>query len=575
MSNTTVVSRIIDELLAGLVKRNVLSQFQVAEIEEKGFVRQSDLEQELMGTYGVKMEGVLLVLADYARIPALKLEGFNPDPAVTELVPVSVMKAERVYPIAKTESTLTLAVADPLNIMAVQEVSDMTRLRVLPVVALETEILDLVVRADSAGGQDINDILKEAGDANIEFESQDDENIDISAMTESADEVPVIRIVNMVLMEALRKGASDIHIEPFDKTVRLRYRIDGTLFEGTAPPKSLQNAMTSRIKVMSQLDIAERRIPQDGRFRIKAQGREIDLRVSILPTVHGEKTCMRILDKGNLKAGLDDLGLDPSDLKRLKDAVAHPHGLILVTGPTGSGKTTTLYSCLQELNTVDVNIVTVENPVEYQLDGINQVEINDAVGMTFSSALRSILRQDPDVVLVGETRDAETANIAIKAALTGHLVMTNLHTNDAPTAVTRLGDMGIERFLLASALILAQAQRLIKTVCGNCKEKFIYTEEECRELELPWDMFKDKEVVRGKGCSRCGGTGYKGRASIMEVLQLTPPIREQIMKGANADDIRAYAIEHEGFKTLRDAGYRRIIEGMTTVDEVVRVTAAE
>lgn len=570
-----IASRVIDELLNRLVNRGALQAVQLAELEERGVKAQEELEKILKNDYGVKPEEILLCLADYARIPVLTLGGYEPEEASLKLVPPKFMRENNVFPVSATESTLTLALSDPLNIMVIQKVADLTHLQVLPVAVLESDLSDAISRADSSSGSQMQDILQTVGDANIEF-SSGDEHVDIAEALEGEGEMPVIKVVNMILMEALRKKASDIHIEPFEKMVALRFRIDGALHTGAAPPKSMQFAISSRIKVMSQLDIAERRIPQDGKFRIKAMGKDIDLRVSTLPTVHGEKICMRILDKGNLKAGLDDLGLDPDALKKLKLAVANPHGLILVTGPTGSGKTTTLYSCLQELNKPDVNIVTVENPVEYQVDGINQVEINEKTGMTFSAALRSILRQDPDIVLVGETRDEETANIAVKAALTGHLVMTTLHTNSAPGAITRLGDMGIAPFLLSSSIVLAQAQRLVKTICPNCKGPLETLDAEFCELnQIPVEMFEGKELFEGKGCSKCGNTGYKGRASIMEIVMMTPKLKHLVLHGANGDEIAEAAVDDQGFADLKMAGYRRVLEGVTTLQEVMRVAAGD
>ncbi len=574
--NTFATSRVLEELLVGLIARGVLTEEQVVQLDNSGLINQDEIEEELCRNYGVTAEDILISVADYTRVPIIKLDKYKFDPTCEGLLSNSFMLENKVIVVAKTGGTVTVALADPLNIMLIQKIHDMTKLNVIPVAALGTE-LDLLTRGlSNSSKKTLDDIIEDSdADENIEFNPN-------GAISDIADDsggdtsVPVIRIVNMILMEALRKGASDIHIEPYDKTVRLRYRIDGALSESASPPKSMQNAIASRVKVMSKLDIAERRIPQDGKFRIKASGVEIDFRVSTIPTVHGEKIVLRILDKGNLKAGLDDLGLDPDSLIKLQQAVGNPHGLILVTGPTGSGKTTTLYSCLQELNTVDVNIVTVENPVEYQLDGINQVEINEKAGMTFTAALRSILRQDPDIVLVGETRDAETANIAVKAALTGHLVLTTLHTNSAPGAITRLGDMGIPPFLLSSSIILAQAQRLVKTICPNCKEPIDELDHDfCALNKIPEEMFDGVTLYHGKGCSTCGGSGYKGRASIMEIIVMTSKLKEMVLHGANGDEIGAAAIADQDFKDLRIAGFNRVIEGTTTLKEVMRVASGE
>lgn len=562
-------------IVAILQKRGALNTEQARRLKEDDLRTQQALEDELTVKYQVDPAELCLALAEHARLPVISLSNYSAREDLIHNFPPEMLKRHRALPLSQTASTLTIAIADPLDVFAVEEFADFSGMKVIPVSALEHEIVDLIGTAESETGEDLDEILQEAGDANIEVASEDREDTDISSMMESAEDAPVIRIVNMILLEALRKNASDIHIEAFERQVRLRYRIDGVLLEGPAPPKNLQSAIISRIKVMADLDIAERRVPQDGRFKIKAQGREIDLRISLLPTIHGEKVCMRLLDKGNLAKNLDVLGLHPDSLNRLRYAISQPHGLILVTGPTGSGKTTTLYSALQELNKPDVNITTVENPVEYQLMGINQVEIRPTIGMTFAAALRSILRQDPDIVLVGETRDNETADIAVKAALTGHLVMTTLHTNDAPSAIARLVYMGIEPFLLASSLLLAQAQRLVRKICPNCCEPYHLTKEYAEQNNLPEEILApDAGVSHGRGCSRCSNTGYKGRTSIMEVLLISSTLREMILKSANAREIKEQALT-EGFQDLRTNGFARVREGITTIEEVLRVTAGE
>ncbi len=561
-----------ESVLHLLSARGLLNTDQVQAIAASDIKTQEALEKELTGTYGINPVDILLALARHASIPVVRLSHIAPRSELIAKIPKDILKRHRAWPIAETASSITIAMADPLNVVAVEELADFTRLKVTPVAALETEIMEAMSGADQSSKQALDEILKDAGDG-IEVALKENKE-DIEQTLESGDDAPVIRIVNMILVESIRKRASDIHIEPFEKELRLRYRVDGSLVEMPSPPKSMQNAVISRIKVMADLNIAEHRIPQDGRFRIKAQGREIDLRISILPTVHGEKIVMRLLDKTNLAKNLDALGLDPESLGKLRFAINQPHGLILVTGPTGSGKTTTLYSALQEMNTPDINIVTVENPVEYQLMGINQVEIKEEVGLTFSAALRSILRQDPDVVLVGETRDNETADIAVKAALTGHLVLTTLHTNDAPGAVARMAYMGIANFLISSSILLAQAQRLVRRICSNCKEPFPLTKEYLEASHIPADTFEGYTVYRGRGCAKCSNTGYKGRASIMEILPITPALRETILKSANADDIRRVGLE-EGFKDLRAHGWVRVRDGVTTIEEVLAATTGE
>jgi type IV pilus assembly protein PilB len=567
-------SRLVEQILNILEKNNILDNKQVLDIKAQEIQFLNDLKRELFSSYRLKPDDILLAMSEHTNVPVISLKEFKPDETIVTLLSPTLLVDNKIFPIAITPQTITIATSDPTNIMIQQRIKNETGLTVHYVAVDEGDIDELLKSLESEKQKQLDDIIKETEGVDIEIKG-DGDSVDIAEALDN-DEAPVIRIVNMILVEALRKGVSDIHIEPFENELRLRYRIDGVLTSSGNPPKSLQDGIISRIKIMSSLDISEKRIPQDGKFRIVAEGKEVDLRVAIAPTVHGEKIVMRILDKGNLRAGLDDLGLHPEDLQKLKLAVANPHGLILVTGPTGSGKTTTLYSCLQELNKVENNIITVENPVEYQCYGINQIEINDKVGMTFAAALRSILRLDPDIVLVGETRDAETAEIAVKAAMTGHLVMTTLHTNSAPGAISRLGQMGIEPFLLASSVVLAQAQRLVRTICPNCKEECdAPTDEDYKLNNIPKEMFEGVTFYKGRGCPACAGSGYKGRASIMEILMITPKIREMILDEADTDQIAAFAVEEQDFKDLRMAGLRRVVEGITTIEEVLRVSAAD
>ncbi|MCX7915523.1 MAG: GspE/PulE family protein, partial [Verrucomicrobiae bacterium] len=410
--------------------------------------------------------------------------------------------------------------------------------------------------------------------SDVEVPKEQQEEINLDRLVESSEEGPVIKLVNLILVQAVKDRASDIHIEPFEKSVRLRYRIDGVLYDSAAPPKSLQAAIASRIKIMAHLDIAERRLPQDGRFRIKVAGREVDLRVSVLPTVHGEKIVMRVLDKSTLNTKLENIGMDEESLAKFRAAIDAPHGMILMTGPTGSGKTSTLYAVLSHLNQPDVNIVTVEDPVEYQMHGINQVQVKSDIGLTFAAGLRSILRQDPDIVMVGEIRDSETADIAVKAALTGHLVLSTLHTNDAPGAVARLIDMGIEPFLVSSSVLLVCAQRLVRKICPHCKEEFVLPPESIRQAGLKEADVAGVTFYRGRGCGRCKDTGFLGRTAIHEVMVVSDAIREQILRDASAKVIRELAIR-EGMKSLRESGLQKAKQGITSVDEVLRVTGRE
>lgn len=426
--------------------------------------------------------------------------------------------------------------------------------------------------AESSQGLDMEELMRDS-DSDVEVLDEDESDQSLDEMLESAEGAPVIRMVNMILVEALRTGASDIHIEPMEKKVRLRYRVDGRLAERPGPPKNLQSAVISRVKIMSDLDIAERRVPQDGRFNIKAMGKEVDLRVSILPTSHGEKIVMRILDKSSLAPSLAALGLDPVSEQAMTYAINQPHGIVLVTGPTGSGKTTTLYSCLQDMNRPDVNIITCEDPVEYQLEGINQVQMNSDVGLTFASSLRSILRQDPDIILVGEIRDGETAEIAVKAALTGHLVLSTLHTNDASGAVARLIDMGIQPFMLGSCLVLSQAQRLYRKLCSSCRKATTIPEKVLEINNLPLDFFAGHKVYTAAGCPRCND-GFKGRGAIMEVLLVNDAIRQGILSGSNSAELRDIA-EQNGMVTLKSAGLDRVRQGHTSFEAALAVTGGE
>ncbi|MBT3194360.1 MAG: Flp pilus assembly complex ATPase component TadA [Verrucomicrobia bacterium] len=519
-------------------------------------------------------DNMTLALAEYLHMAPISLKHYAPNPQLLELIPRETLSKRVIMPVSRVGRTLTVAFGDPFDLMAIDELTTITGLNITPVVASELDIASVLSRlsAESSQGLDMEELMRNESDVEVVDDAgADDQSLD--EMLEKAEGAPVIRMVNMILVEALRTGASDIHIEPMEKTIRLRYRIDGSLMERPAPPKGLQSAITSRIKIMSDLDIAERRIPQDGRFNIKALGKEVDLRVSILPTVHGEKIVMRTLDKSSLAPSLAALGLDPVSQKAMQYAIDQPHGIILVTGPTGSGKTTTLYSCLQDLNRSDCNIITCEDPVEYQLAGINQVQIHEDVGLSFTAALRSILRQDPDIVLVGEIRDRITAEIAVKAALTGHLVLSTLHTNDAAGAITRLIDMGTEPFMLGSALVCAQAQRLYRKLCSTCRKKTMLTPEILANNHIDPELFKDVTVYGPGGCPRCSN-GYKGRGAIMEVLLVDEGIRQGILSGMNTGEIRELAIKN-GMTSLKQAGLVRVRDGLTSLEAALAVTGGE
>ncbi len=580
MSTVSHSSRISDILLRrGSISADALKQ---AQSQAQSFsVR---LEKYLIDNSLITSTEATLCLAEYLRMAPITLAHFTPSAQLLETIPADILRKHQAMPIMKIGGLLMVALGDPFDVMAVDELHVISGLQIMPLVAGEKDIQEALARALApveSSNAGLEDIMRDF-DEDIEVGKDDKQELSLEEMMESAEGAPVIRMVNMMLVEALRTKASDIHIEPQEKTLRLRYRIDGALTERPSPAKSYQPAIISRIKIMSDMDIAERRIPQDGRFRIKALGKEVDIRVSALPSIHGEKIVMRVLDKSALFPSLSGLGLDPHAAAAFAYAISQPHGIILVTGPTGSGKTTTLYSCLQELNKTDVNIVTCEDPVEYQLAGVNQVQVN-AVGLTFAAALRSILRQDPDIVLVGEIRDGETAEIAVKAALTGHLVLSTLHTNDAAGAITRLIDMGIPPFLMASSMILSQAQRLFRKLCTTCKMKVALPLDVLKANRIDPEFFRDVTspggegfvpIYKAVGCPKCNGTGYKGRGAIMEVLPVTEHIKELIMKGGTSGEIRE-AAQSEGMLTLKEAGLKKVKEGVTSLEDAMELTGGE
>ena len=522
-----------------------------------------------------------IAAADYLGIPPIMLpQGFTPSSDLLCGMKIEAWSRVKALPLAKVRGRLTVAFADPFDLPAQEEVSRWSRGKAWPTVAPADELNDTLMRLkqaeDAANPALAMENIMKGDDGEIEMSASDDKSAEdaLDASLDAAGAAPVIRMVNTIMVEALKTNASDIHFEAMEKTSRLRYRIDGDLVERPAPPKALHNAVVSRIKILSNLDIAEHRRPQDGRFKVKALRKEVDVRVSILPTVHGEKVVMRILDKSNLAPGLAQLGLDEYAYKAMKYAIDQPHGIILVTGPTGSGKTTTLYSCLQDLNKPEVNIVTAEDPVEYELAGVNQCHVNVAQGLTFAGILRSVLRQDPDIVLVGEIRDGETADIAVKAALTGHLVLSTLHTNDACGVVARLFDMGIQPFMLASSLILAQAQRLFRRLCPFCKQPAPVDSALLVANKVDPAPFEGVEIFGPVGCPKCHNSGYKGRGAMMEVLPISPKVRALIEKGGDAELLKKLALE-EGMVTLKEAGMRKVRAGLTSLQAALEVTGGE
>ena len=513
-------------------------------------------------------------LSQYYRLPLVDIRQLKIDPAVIKQIPMEVVQKYRVIPIKRVGNRLTVAMEDPSDVFAIDDIKFMTGYEIEPVLASPSAIAEAMdTYYDSAN--EFQDVLSGLDDeTNLDFVEESDEDFNAAEMSSAVEEAPVVKLVNLILAEAIRKGASDIHIEAYEKKFRVRYRIDGSLYEVMSPPMRLRAALTSRIKIMSQLDISERRVPQDGRIKLKLKDREVDLRVSPLPCLFGEKVVMRVLDKSNLTLDLAKLGFAERAYKHFTDAISSPWGMVLVTGPTGSGKTTTLYSALHQINTIDTNIMTAEDPVEYNLMGINQVHVREEVGLTFPAALRSFLRQDPDIIMVGEIRDGETAEIAVKAALTGHLVLSTLHTNDAPSTINRLLNMGIEPFLVASSVVLILAQRLARRICTECKEPQDVAKDTLINLGMPPDVAAKAKVYHGKGCPNCNGTGYRGRLALYEVMPIDEGIRKLIFSGANADEIKKSAVK-SGMDTLRMSGIRKALEGLTTVEEVFNTTFAD
>jgi len=514
-------------------------------------------------------------LSTQYRLPAINLDEYEIEPEVVKLVARDVCEKHRIMPVSRSGASLIVAMSDPTNLHAIDDIKFLTGYNVEPVVASETAIQSAIERYYNVGPS-YDEVMADfaLGDEDIEF-GADDDDINIMELERASEDAPVVRLVNVLLLNAIRKGASDIHVEPYEKKLRVRYRIDGVLHEEMSPPVKLKSALVSRLKIMSQLDIAERRLPQDGRIKLKlGKGREMDFRVSVLPTMWGEKVVLRLLDKSNLQLDMTKLGFDTGPLADFKWAINQPWGMVLVTGPTGSGKTTTLYSALTELNKPAHNVSTAEDPVEYNLFGINQVQMHDDIGLNFAAALRSFLRQDPDIIMVGEIRDFETAEIAVKAALTGHLVLSTLHTNDAPATISRLLNMGVEPFLITASVNLVLAQRLARRICADCRTDADVDLEVLRDLGVPEDQLATASVKKGAGCPTCGGSGYKGRVALYEVMRFSDDLKERVLQGASAAELKAAAIKN-GMLTLRMSGIRKILDGVTTPEEVLRVTMAD
>jgi type IV pilus assembly protein PilB len=514
-------------------------------------------------------------LSSQYRLPAINLDEYEIDSDVVKLVSREVCEKHRIIPVSRSGQSLIVAMGDPTNLNAMDDIKFLTGYNVEPVVASESSIQASIDRYYNAGPS-YEEVMADLqlDDDDIDFKA-DEEDVNALELERASADAPVVRLVNVFLLNAIRKGASDIHLEPYEKRLRVRYRIDGVLHEEMTPPLKLKSALVSRLKIMSQLDIAERRLPQDGRIKLKlGKGREMDFRVSVLPTMWGEKVVLRLLDKGNLQLDMTKLGFDVEPLQDFKWAINQPWGMVLVTGPTGSGKTTTLYSALSELNRPGVNISTAEDPVEYNLHGINQVQMHDEIGLNFAMSLRSFLRQDPDIIMVGEVRDFETAEIAVKAALTGHLVLSTLHTNDAPATISRLLNMGVEPFLITASVNLVLAQRLARRVCVDCKRPSEVDRDSLRDMGFTEEQAATATVMKGLGCATCSNTGYKGRVALYEVMRFSEDLKERVLQGASSAELKAEAIK-KGMITLRMSGIRKVIEGMTTPEEIMRVTMAD
>ena len=564
-----------DKIADVLVSKGFISKEKLEEAIKAQHERGGNLSKILVEKGLVNENELLSVFSQEFGITPINLSKYKIDKDIISLVPEKVSRLYHVIPVSKIGSRMTVAMSDPLDIFALDDLKILTKYEIDPVLATDKDIKEAIATYYGEEMLSINKIVQDVGSDDIEVMSgnEDEERYDVSSLAIESQKAPILKMVDVIVSEALKRRASDIHIEPLEKDMRIRYRIDGALTEFLHLPKTNQAAVLTRVKIMSDMDITEWRLPQDGRFKVRMDEREIDFRVSTLPLVHGEKVVCRVLDKQSIKVSPEKLGFLPKTLEELREAISKPYGMFLVTGPTGSGKSTTLYSILNILNTPEKNIVTIEDPIEYELMGITQVQVKSEIGLTFASGLRAFLRQAPDIVMVGEIRDFETADIAIKASLTGQLLLSTLHTNDAPSAVTRLIDMGIEPFLVASSVVFICAQRLMRRVCPNCREPVEISKETLSKIGY---SEKNKATFyRGKGCSKCNNTGYFGRFAILENLVVDDKIKEMILDRMHSDKIKDYAIKEKGMLTLRAAALENLALGNTTVEEVLRVTSEE
>ena len=568
-----------------LIKEKIISQDQLKQALESQKSNSARRGNALVKLNLLTGDEVTAVLSRQYGVPSINLAYFDVDPSVIKLIPMDTSIKYQILPLSRVGSSLTVAMVDPTNVFAMDDIKFMTGFNIEPVVASETAIMESIKKhygsaEDIERKKELEEIVNFIDDGMteaVELEAEDESSLSLAQLEKASEEAPVIKLVNYILTDAVKRGASDIHMEPYEKEYRVRYRIDGMLANVMNPPTKLRDAIISRVKIMAKLDISEKRLPQDGRIMIKmmhnGKKKQLDFRVSVLPTLFGEKVVMRLLDKENLRLDMTKLGFEPESLVKFQNAILKPYGMVLVTGPTGSGKTNTLYSSIAQLNKPDTNIVTAEDPVEFQLPGINQVQMKEAIGLNFAAALRSFLRQDPNIILVGEIRDFETAEIAIKAALTGHLVLSTLHTNDAPATISRLMNMGIEPFLVATSVHLICAQRLGRRVCQDCKIQEDISPQVLIDAGYTPEEAKTVKVFKGEGCGTCGGKGYKGRVGFYEVLEITDELRELILVGASALEIKKKAIE-QGMISLRRSGLLKVAQGISTLEEVIRETVA-
>jgi len=557
-----------------LVREKVLSLQQLQQAQEEA-KRTGKRLGATLARMGLVPDNVLTqVVARQYSLPAINLSDLEIDPNVLKLIPKEVCEKHQVIPVRRQGATLIVAMADPSNIYAIDELKFLTQYNIDPVVASDAAIETALSRFYDKG-PDLDAMIGDFDVENIDFSTGADDAVNVVDLENQAGEAPVVKLCNALLLSAIKKKASDIHVEPYEKYFRVRFRIDGILQKEMRPPLKLRNAITSRLKIMASLDIAERRLPQDGRIKLKiGANKEMDFRVSVLPTLFGEKIVMRLLDKSNLQLDMTKLGFETAPLEDFKKAIKKPYGMVLVTGPTGSGKTTTLYSAMSELNTVDRNISTAEDPVEFNLPGINQVQMHEDIGLNFATSLRSFLRQDPNIIMVGEIRDFETAEIAVKAALTGHLVLSTLHTNDAPSTVMRLLNMGVEPFLVTASVNLVIAQRLARRICADCKAPAEKHPEALAKMGMLDDQIRSGTIYSGRGCGTCNNTGFKGRVALYEVMPFSDPLKELVLQGASAAELKAEMIR-QGYASLRMAGIGKVLEGVTTPEEVLRTTVED